>query len=110
MEVLNQNTTSILTILEVLLYDPLYVWTITPKEAFSRQFNNENLNGNEYSGEEENVSVNVTAERALLRLKEKLQGTEEGPTSIEGQVTGLITQARNPKNLCKLFCGWQPYM
>lgn len=59
----------------------------------------------------ENTPVNVTAERALLRLRHKLQGTEDGgTTSVEGQVTKLIQEARDPKNLARLFYGWQPYL
>lgn len=53
----------------------------------------------------------MSAERALLRLREKLQGTELGyPRSIEHQVGTLIQQAVDPENLCKLFVGWQPYV
>lgn len=37
MEVLRQNHETIIAILEVLLYDPLYTWTVTPAQAFSRQ-------------------------------------------------------------------------
>lgn len=37
MQVLRQNAETVLTILEVLLYDPLYAWTITAAEAYSRQ-------------------------------------------------------------------------
>lgn len=60
---------------------------------------------------EDNVELNITAERALLRLRSKLQGTEEGnQTSIEHQVGTLIQQAMDPSNLCRLFHGWQPYL
>lgn len=59
----------------------------------------------------DNTPVNITAERALLRLREKLQGNERGgSTSVEGQVEMLIQQARDPENLCRLFHGWQPYL
>lgn len=37
MEVLRQNAQTIITILEVLLYDPLYAWTVTAAEANKRQ-------------------------------------------------------------------------
>ena len=56
-------------------------------------------------------SVNKLAERVLLRLHQKLQGYEEGvQLSVAGQVNNLIQEARDPKNLCKLFPGWQPYI
>lgn len=37
MEVLRQNSQTIITILEVLLYDPLYSWAVSPAEAYNRQ-------------------------------------------------------------------------
>jgi len=37
MSVLRQNQETILTILEVLLYDPLYAWTISPRKAYNIQ-------------------------------------------------------------------------
>lgn len=53
----------------------------------------------------------MSAQRALLRLRSKLEGTEDGkPTSVEQQVGTLIQQAMDPANLCKLFYGWQPYL
>jgi ataxia telangiectasia mutated family protein len=35
--VLRQNQETILTILEVLLYDPLYAWTVSPSKAYNIQ-------------------------------------------------------------------------
>lgn len=55
--------------------------------------------------------TNKSAERALLRIEQKLQGTEEGlASSVSGQVERLIQQARDSTNLCRLYCGWQPYL
>jgi ataxia telangiectasia mutated family protein len=55
--------------------------------------------------------VNRMAERALVRLRQKLQGTEEGTaTSVGGQVNRLLQQARDPGNLSRLYHGWQPYL
>lgn len=51
------------------------------------------------------------AERVLLRLEQKLQGIEDGvQLSVSGQVNLLIQEARDPKNLSRLFHGWQPYL
>lgn len=117
MEVLRFNAETIITILEVLLYDPLYFWTITPQQAYTKQYSNETRSSSTsnsntlQSDSEEDVSVNVSAERALLRLKQKLLGTEEGrSSSVDGQVEKLIQQARDPANLCRLYYGWQPYL
>lgn len=111
MGVLRQNQEKILTILEVLLYDPLYQWTITPKMAAKCQKENSQDSIASDSDEKVNTSQkNKMAVRVLCRLKEKLQGTEEGPvSSIEGQVNRLIQQARDLGNLSRLFRGWQAY-
>ena len=37
MEVMRNNQEALLTILEVLLYDPLHVWTISPAKAYALQ-------------------------------------------------------------------------
>ncbi|KAK5640688.1 hypothetical protein RI129_009235 [Pyrocoelia pectoralis] len=118
LEMLRNNSETIVSILEVLLYDPLYTWTITPAEAYNRQLNEDQEQN--YCGDSCNnslqfineESVNITAERTLLRLRQKLQGIAEGGnhTSVEGQVQKLLHQARDPSNLCRLFHGWQPYL
>lgn len=41
MKVLRHNSQTIITILEVLLYDPLYAWTVTAAEANRRQTDND---------------------------------------------------------------------
>lgn len=62
------------------------------------------------AGKVSNVEKNKMAERVLCRLKEKLLGTEDGPaSSVEGQVSRLIQQARDMANLSRLFRGWQAY-
>lgn len=105
LSVLRDNSDTIVTILEVLLYDPLYSWTLTPQEAAKKQESAAALN---YT---ESVPVNKIAARALFRIKQKLQGIEEGNTfSVEGQTNILIQRARDPENLCRLFPGWQPYL
>ena len=55
--------------------------------------------------------TNTFAKRALLRVQQKLQGIEEGvPSSVAGQVERLIQQARDPKNLSRLYEGCQAYL
>nr|CAD7431238.1 unnamed protein product [Timema monikensis] len=109
MSVLRQNQVTILTILEVLLYDPLYAWTITPSEGFKRQHKDQGPIRD--SDREATKEVNKLAERALTRLKQKLDGTEDGTvTSVNGQVNKLLHQARDPVNLSRLYDGWQPFL
>lgn len=113
MDVLRCNKRTIITILEVLLYDPLYAWALTSRQANSRQsmVSSSADDGGVVAGEQKNVM----AERALTRLEAKLDGKEEGAASgatetVEAHVELLIAQATNPYNLCRLFEGWQAYL
>ncbi|KAH3729489.1 hypothetical protein DPMN_055461, partial [Dreissena polymorpha] len=127
MEVMRHNQEALLTILEVLLYDPLHAWTISPAKAYELQrrrgdssdtMDVADITTMEYaekSSEKTNSStqesVNKLAERVLLRLQQKLQGLEDGvQLSLSGQVNHLIQEARNPHNLSRLFPGWQPFI
>ena len=54
---------------------------------------------------------NKEAERALQRLKAKLQGLEYGDTlSVKGQVSQLVVEAEDPSRLCQMFPGWAPWL
>ncbi|XP_064597040.1 serine-protein kinase ATM-like [Liolophura sinensis] len=122
MEVMHQNQESLLTILQVLLYDPLYTWTMSPLKAYNlqqdrQQADTSDLNAtgdlidDDNNDDESDEKVNKLAERTLLRLQQKLQGIEDGvQLSVHGQVNHLIQEARDTTNLCKLFPGWQPYI
>lgn len=134
MVVMRDNQEALLAVLEVLLYDPLYDWTMSPMKALALQKQQDKLeaegetntsatignvsfsldqmdNGKSRQQLEQNTQVNAVAERALLRLRQKLQGLEEGVTlSVSGQINHLIQEARDPKNLCRVFPGWQPWV
>nr|XP_046474200.1 serine-protein kinase ATM isoform X2 [Neodiprion pinetum] len=106
--VLRHHKEIIITLLQVLLYDPLFSWAITPAKAYSLQKGEQ-----EGSSEQPKAAgeINKLAERALLRLEQKLQGTEEGSaSSVVGQVERLIQEAHDPTNLSRLYHGWQPYL
>lgn len=106
--VLRDQRQIIITLLQVLLYDPLFTWAITPAKAYSFQTGNAAISSEDM---EVHGKTNKTAERALLRIEQKLQGIEEGLVfSIPGQVEQLIQQARDPSNLSRLYCGWQAYL
>lgn len=115
LEILRQNESTLSTILEVLLYDPLYAWTISTEKAYRHQRDEEvagstNGGSNDYAEDEDR---NLTANRALLRVQAKLKGQANentGYSSIEGQVENLIQQATNPALLSRLFCGWKPFL
>lgn len=121
MEVLRNSQEILRTILEVFLYDPLYDWTVSRKHT-SFQHHQEKVDSDplescslscfkNYKDVQNCQEVNKTAERALIRLQQKLQGMEDTiPMSISGQVNMLIQKAQDPRNLCQLYPGWQPYL
>ena len=56
-------------------------------------------------------NTNKIAERILYRLKQKLDGYENGTQlSCNGQVSYLINEAIDADNLCRIYSGWQPYL
>ncbi|XP_062545587.1 serine/threonine-protein kinase ATM [Armigeres subalbatus] len=110
LEILRNNHAPIMTILEVLLYDPLYTWNVLANKKAARKQMSE-LYGGEGGHDARSETVNISAERALLRVSDKLNGKEDEKfTSVEGQVERLIFSASSNLNLCQLFHGWQPYL
>ncbi|CAL8069908.1 unnamed protein product [Orchesella dallaii] len=127
MEVLRNNSEIILTVLQVLLYDPLYMWALTNDRVARVQPSDSTKGGkksksNNVEQVEDSVKErNNSAARVLLRLRQKLMGIEEegGATgaissgsslSIDGHVSLLIQRAMDPEKLSRLFPGWQPYL
>ena len=128
--VMRQSQDELLTILQVLLYDPLYTWSLSPLKAYKLQHRREksfteasdpanttmdltNMLDDLEPTKSARMSqdINKMAERVLMRVKNKLQGIEEGmQLSVAGQVSLLIQEAIDPKNLSRLFPGWQPYV
>ncbi|XP_037818798.1 serine/threonine-protein kinase ATM isoform X1 [Lucilia sericata] len=102
MTILRKHQDVITTILEVLLYDPLYIWKVIP------QVDDENQNVNKL-----NEGTNYIAQRALLAVQNKLEGKQKGifgTSSVAVQVERLINEAMSNRNLAMLFPGWDPYL
>jgi len=131
LELLKSTQEQILTIFEVLLYDPLHNWCLSPKKAYMLQqvndvnqssvaeqsINNSYLTTstsfsfNSEVGQSKKSNTNKIAERILYRLKQKLAGYENGTQlSCNGHVNFLISEAMNSENLCRIYAGWQPYL
>ncbi|XP_020292169.1 serine-protein kinase ATM isoform X3 [Pseudomyrmex gracilis] len=109
MTMLRDQRQIIITLLQVLLYDPLFTWAITPEKAWKMQ--SDVMKDFTDSSGKTLVETNKIAKRALLRIEQKLQGTEDGlVSSVSGQVERLLQEARDPANLCRVYCGWQPYL
>ncbi|XP_070394356.1 serine-protein kinase ATM isoform X4 [Dermacentor albipictus] len=112
MEVMRASRELLVTVVEVLLHDPLSSWTLSPERVAALQTDGDTLPPQRPSPELPYMQGdNRLARRMLLRLEQKLRGLEEGaPLSVAGQVNLLIQQARDPHNLSRLFPGWQPYV
>eukprot|EP00058_Branchiostoma_floridae_P018807 XP_002604296.1 hypothetical protein BRAFLDRAFT_88585 [Branchiostoma floridae] len=116
MEVMRSSHEALLTIVEVLLYDPLHAWTLTPMQALKLQQIDADTTGaadifeNDSGSSNENKDMNER-NKVLMRLEDKLKGLEEGMVlSVSGQVNMLIQTARDPSNLSRLYSGWQAYL
>jgi len=106
MRVLRENKDNLLTVLEVLVHDPLCDWSVGPSKAAAKQTEKEW----EKLQKREDGQGNRMAERALRVLVSKLEGREDGsPLSISGQVGSLIQHARNPDHLSRIYIGWSPW-
>ncbi|XP_069739549.1 serine-protein kinase ATM [Phaenicophaeus curvirostris] len=121
MAVMRNSQEALLTIVEVLLYDPLFDWTMNPLKALylqQRPEDESDMSSTLGTDPQEckrkasdDQSFNKVAERVLMRLQEKLKGVEEGTVlNVGGQVNLLIQQAMDPKNLSQLFPGWKAWV
>ncbi|KAH8674110.1 hypothetical protein BX600DRAFT_410736 [Xylariales sp. PMI_506] len=128
LDALREDIYSIMTILDVLRYDPLYSWSISPvRMAKLQETRREGAGGtaeetsitNE-SGALDNISNNNNnnnnrngrlvnepseADRALEVVRKKLSKT----LSVTATVNDLINQAMDERNLAVLYSGWAPY-
>ncbi len=94
---LRKRASLVLMIMEAFRYDPLHRW--------SRHQHAVPL------GEAATPQSNKDADRALLRVREKLTGLEDGSVLSErGQAKFLVNLATNPDILAQMYYGWQAWM
>jgi ataxia telangiectasia mutated family protein len=104
LEALRQESYSIMTILDVLRYDPLYSWTVSPLRMKKMQEQDAGDGPPVLPGSTvENRPTNEPSEadRALTVVAKKLSKT----LSVTATVNELIQQATDEKNLAVLYCG-----
>ena len=115
LETLRDELESIMTLLNVLRYDPLYSWTVNAAKAkrlqkseddegADRAMNEANMLG-QYSSTKKDDDMGE-AGRALAAVEKKLSKT----LSKEATVSELIAQATDERNLALLFCGWSAWV
>ncbi|KAJ7956242.1 Serine/threonine-protein kinase ATM [Quillaja saponaria] len=111
LSVMRTNKEALLTIIEVFIHDPLYKWALSPLKALQRQKEADDDLETSLDDAEDEYEGNKDAARALMRVKQKLDGYEEGEMrSIHGQVQQLIQDAIDPERLCQLFPGWGAWL
>ncbi|KAI9173943.1 hypothetical protein LWI28_009144 [Acer negundo] len=109
--VMRTNKEALLTIVEVFIHDPLYKWALSPLKALQRQKDTDDDLITCLGGLQDEYLGNKDAARALMRVKQKLDGYEEGEMrSVHGQVQQLIQDAIDPERLCLMFPGWAAWL
>ncbi|KAI1154204.1 phosphatidylinositol 3 [Nemania diffusa] len=117
LDALREETYSIMTILDVLRYDPLYSWSISPVRVAKLQGTRRDEAGDEAESEMDSKKKNAAirsngivnepseADRALEVVRKKLSKT----LSVTATVNDLINQATDERNLAVLYSGWAAY-
>ena len=111
MEALRSDKDNIMTLLNVLRYDPLYSWTISPLRAKRMQEARDESSRVEAAGNAQVAAMKNKdddageAERALAVVEKKLSKT----LSTAAVVNELIQQATDERNLAVLFTGWAAF-
>ncbi|KAL6847730.1 hypothetical protein ACP4OV_021858 [Aristida adscensionis] len=109
LSVMRANKEALLTIIEVFIHDPLYKWALSPLKALQRQKETDDTDSS-LDDSQEACEGNKDAARAILRVKQKLDGYEDGEMrSVQGQVQQLIQDAVDVDRLCQMFPGWGPW-
>ncbi|KAI8799565.1 hypothetical protein BJ742DRAFT_749830 [Cladochytrium replicatum] len=127
MQVLRDNTDSLMAALEAFVYDPLINWKLmTPSPAIEsrkhHRLQHKHLQfGGELSGfiissdllvvsaDDNSETPNSRALAVIGRVSDKLTGRDIKPNvtmDVPEQVERLIQQATSVENLCQLYVGW----
>ncbi|OAX85517.1 serine/threonine-protein kinase tel1 [Emergomyces africanus] len=104
LEALRQESYSIMTILDVLRYDPLYSWSLSPLRIKKMQDTQQAAVGATQAsenGKSKNPNEPSEADRALTVVAKKLSKT----LSVAATVNELIQQATDERNLAVLYSG-----
>ncbi|KAL7925925.1 hypothetical protein ACQKWADRAFT_283434 [Trichoderma austrokoningii] len=117
LDALREEQYSIMTILDVLRYDPLYSWSVSPVRLAKLQKARQDGDGaiddavqadvDPKKGKTPAGHLNEPSEgdRALEVVRKKLSKT----LSVTAMVNDLINQATDERNLAVLYSGWAAY-
>lgn len=132
---LQEHSVNLMVILEVVIFDPLYKWSLSPLQARNKQHLEQAANADDPDPPRRSHRMGLSARNAaptppdlpsnthidaanktLSRIRAKLQGFEEQLSagdvalSVEELVSVTINAAREPANLCRIFPGWSPWL
>jgi len=124
LRVLRANKDALTTIVAVLIHDPVLKWTVSPERANQRQRDDDDdemrggvgvgggVNGGGGGGAAAAPAEgNLDAERALMRVSQKLDGYEGSELrSVEGQVQQLLQDAQDLDYLSQMYAGWAAWV
>lgn len=129
LRVMRHNKDVLLTVIDVLLHDPMFTWALTPEEVLKEQGpphgdSDDLFEENETSKSfpdsaldaivrkvDRKVNGSRDAQRALYRISEKLGGLEGTERlSVGAHVARLIDEARAFHVLSVVFPGWSPWV
>ncbi|EGV61985.1 hypothetical protein CANTEDRAFT_135921 [Yamadazyma tenuis ATCC 10573] len=99
--ILRENQDHIISILNILKWDPLYSWALSPLRK--RKLQSDDGDEGVINEPENDISE---AGQAIMTVRDKLQANG---LSSETVVRELINTAINPDNLAVIFCGWSPF-
>jgi len=106
MDALREDKDSIMTLLNVLRYDPLYTWTLSPLRAKRMQAAQDTGQGANVvetpDSSKKDEKDAGEADRALSVVEKKLSKS----LSTAATVNELIQQATDERHLATLFAGW----
>lgn len=110
LDALREEREGIMTLLNVLRYDPLYSWTVSPLKAKQLQETEDErvqgVDGMEHQSSRREEDDAGEAGRALTIVEKKLSKT----LSTAATVSELISQATDERNLAVLFAGWSAWV
>ncbi|EPQ63125.1 Bgt-3917 [Blumeria graminis f. sp. tritici] len=107
LETLQKESYTIMSILDVLRYDPLYSWSVSPFRLAKLLEEQDLSNVNDAGKLSEKRLINEPGEaaRALAGIRKKLTMS----LSVYATVNDLINQASDERNLALLFAGWAAF-
>ncbi|CCK68662.1 DNA-binding protein kinase TEL1 KNAG_0B02200 [Huiozyma naganishii CBS 8797] len=118
-QLLRSDSGKVMCVLNILKWDPLYSWTLSPvkkhkhlleDEEESELYNDAAFAQNEGSSAKLSLFVdenrNQESYKALKGVEDKLVGSG---LSIEATVQELIQQAMDPAKLSVIYMGWSPF-